>query len=124
MEKQPDSIDKFSYFISNLIRNIHDVSAPILVPVVSLFWPLYWAFEKDYFQTKPETLTHECFRYFVIFIWSIIFIYLNIRSVKRTGNITKLKSENQSLNERIEETNQTVTELNGCVREAWRLFYE
>lgn len=122
MEKQPDSIDKFSYFISNLIRNIHDVSAPILVPVASLFWPLYWAFEKDYFQTKPETFTHECFRYFVIFIWFIIFIYLNIRSVKRTGNITKLKSENQSLNERIEETNQTVTELNGCVREAWRLF--
>lgn len=122
MERQTDRIDKFSNWISNSIRNIHDISAPILVPIVTIFWPVFWAFEKDYFQGKTETKIHEIIRYSVIIAWLIIFIYLNIRTIKRTGKITSLKEENRRLSEKIEETNETITELNDCVREAWRLF--
>jgi len=122
MSEQVDKIDKLSMWISIFIRNIHEFSAPIVVPIVTLFWPVYWAFEKDYFQTKAETSFHELFRYGIILLWFLVFIYLNIRTIKRTGSITKLKSENESLKENIEETNATVTKLNDCVREAWRLF--
>ncbi|WP_139312554.1 hypothetical protein [Novacetimonas hansenii] len=122
MENYSDKADKLAIKIANLIRNIHEISAPILVPTVTLFWPVYWAFEKDYFQGKPESTLHEFIRYVIIFIWFLVFVYINYRAVKRTGSITRLKKENSELKEKIDETNSTVTELNDCVREAWRLF--